>query len=62
MGNKGGGMSYSFLTNDDDEVLPINLVKLTIEDIKQIFPNVTEEEVEKIQDNLITITQIIYKI
>ncbi len=62
MGNKGGGMSYSFLPNDDEAVLPINLVKLTIEDIRQIFPNATDEEVELIQDNLITITKILYKI
>jgi hypothetical protein len=62
MVNNGGRMSYSFLTKDEDEVLPINLVKLTFEDIRQIFPNATNEEVEQIQDTLITITKILYKI
>lgn len=62
MVNNGGRMSYSFLTKDEDEVLPINLVKLTFEDIRQIFPNTTNEEVEQIQDTLITITKILYKI
>jgi hypothetical protein len=62
MVNNGGGMSYTFLTNDEDEVLPINLVKLTFEEIQQVFPNTTNEEVEQIQNNLITITKILYKI
>ena len=62
MVNNGGGMSYTFLTNDEDEVLPINLVKLTFEEIQQVFPNTTHEEVEQIQNNLITITKILYKI
>ena len=50
----------SFLTNTNEDPLPINLVKVSQEEILEVFPNIRLEEIEKLQEDLIRISQIIY--
>lgn len=51
----------SFLNEINGEPLPINLVKVSPEVMIQFYPDITEEEMEKLQNDLIIICQILLK-
>lgn len=44
----------------EKDPLPINRYKLSDEEIFTTFPDVNEEELEKIKNDLITISEILY--
>ncbi len=44
------------------EPLPINNYKISNEQIQDVFPNVIDEQIEKIKYDLLTITEILYNL
>lgn len=62
MSNNGSELSKSVLNNSKEiDILPIDMVKLSDEKILQEFPNINGEQIEKLKNDLIIITQILYK-
>ena len=62
MSHNGSDLSKSVLDNSDEiDILPIDMVKLSDDEILQVFPNMNEEQLDKIKNDLIIITQILYK-
>ncbi len=62
MSHNGSDLSKSVLDNSDEiDILPIDMVKLSDEEILQVFPNMNEEQLDKLKNDLIIITQILYK-
>jgi hypothetical protein len=55
-----GEYNSSFL-KINGEPQPINLVKVSPEVMIQFYPDITEEEMEKLQNDLIIICQILLK-
>lgn len=47
--------------SEEIDILPIDKVKLSDDEISQCFQNLNEEQLDKLKTNLIIITQILYK-
>ncbi len=47
--------------SDEIDLLPIDQVKLSDEEIFQLFPDLNEEQIDKIKNDLINFSQILYK-
>ena len=61
MSHNGSDLSKSVLDNSDEiDILPIDKVKLSDEEILQFFPDLNEEQIDKLKNDLIIITQILY--
>jgi predicted Co/Zn/Cd cation transporter (cation efflux family) len=62
MSHNSSDLSKSVLNNSDEiDILPIDMVKLSDDEILQLFPNMNEEQIDKLKSDLIVITQILYK-
>ena len=49
MSHNGSDLSKSVLDNSDEiDILPIDMVKLSDEEILQVFPNMNEEQLDKL--------------
>jgi len=59
MSNNGSDFSKSVLFNDFD-LLPIDTIKLSDSEILQMFPEMNEEQLDKIKIDIITISQVLY--
>jgi len=63
MRNNGAGSSKSVPFSPNRlETLPINQYKLSDEEIKGEYPDIGDEELEKLKDELITISRTLYNL
>ena len=63
MRNNGAGSSKSVpFSSNRLETLPINQYKLSDEEIKGEYPDIGDEELEKLKDDLITISRTLYNL
>lgn len=63
MRNNGAGSSKSVPSSPNRlETLPINQFKLSDEEIKSEYPDIGDEELEKLKDDLITISRTLYNL
>jgi hypothetical protein len=63
MRNNGAGSNKSVPFSPNRlETLPINQFKLSDEEIKGEYPDIGDEELEKLKDDLITISRTLYNL
>lgn len=63
MRNNGAGSSKSVPFSPNRlETLPINQYKLSDEDIRCVYPNIGDDDLEKLKDDLITISRTLYNL
>ena len=63
MQNNGTGSIKSVpFSSNRLEILPINQYKLSDEEIKGEYPDIGDEELEKLKDDLITISRTLYNL
>ena len=61
MDKSSSDLHKSVLTNSSqNDPLPINRYKLSNENIWEYFPNINDEELDRIKDDLLVITEILY--
>ena len=62
MSHNSSDLSKSVPDNsNENDILPIDKVKVSDKEILQFYPDLNEEQIDKLKNDLITFTQILYK-